>query len=139
MNYPMIGSRQYRAALSELGPMMRWVREVLGECAPISAKARKFEVAIEEALVNVIHYAYPQLPGVVEIAYQKKDNKVLFTIKDKGVAFNPLENHEPINTDAPLEEREAGGLGIYFIATIPDSVDYQRADGWNVLTLIHSI
>ncbi len=133
------GSRQFRAALSELDQMMKWVREVLLESFSSSSKAKKFELAVEEALVNVIHYAYPHPPGVVEVGYRKEAKKLFFIIKDHGLEFNPLEEGKPPNLDAPLEERDAGGLGIHFIKNMTDAVDYQRIDGWNVLTLVQII
>ena len=132
----MKGSRQFRAALSELDQMMLWVREVLDQCSPSSPKTRKIELAVEEALVNVIHYAYPTLPGIVEVVYDKNSENLIFIIKDKGIEFNPLEGQEPFDRESPLEERNIGGLGIHFIKNTADSVNYQRVDGWNILTLM---
>lgn len=133
------GSRQFRAAFPELDQMMKWVREVLQECLSTSSKAKKFELAVEEALVNVIHYAYPQPSGVVEIGYRKEPKKLFFIIKDRGLEFNPLENEKPLDRDSPLEERAEGGLGIHLIKNMTDAIDYQRIDGWNVLTLVQII
>ncbi len=128
-------TRQFRAALSELDPMMRWVREILNKFV-LPPKAKRFELAIEEALVNVIHYAYPAFPpGVVELAYSTQEGKFDFVIKDQGIEFNPLDNPKPFDKDATLEDRDIGGLGIHFILKMSDSATYQRVDGWNVLTL----
>lgn len=134
----MKDSRQFRATLSELDQMMKWVRGIMAELAP-SKKMQKFELAIEEALVNVIHYAYDYPPGLLEIDYCKEGNQLMVSIKDQGFEFNPLENCKPLNKDLPLEERDAGGLGIHFILTMTDEARYQRVNGWNVLTLSQAI
>ena len=128
----MKGSRQFRAELSELDQIFKWVREILS-----LYPQKKLEVAIEEAVVNVVSYAYPHdTSGVVEISYQISDHQFEFIIKDHGAPFNPLENPKPLNSDAPIEERDIGGLGIHLILKICDKATYNRISGWNVLTLI---
>ncbi len=128
-------SRQFRAAFSELDQMMKWIREILGQFA-LPSKSKKFELAIEEALVNVLHYAYSTYPpGIVELEYAKQPEKLEIVIKDQGRPFNPLENPKPFDKDAALEDRDIGGLGIHFILKMSDSATYQRVDGWNILTL----
>jgi anti-sigma regulatory factor (Ser/Thr protein kinase) len=37
--------------------------------------------------------------------------------------------------DKPLEERQIGGLGIHFVREMMNSVDYQRTDHKNIVTL----
>ena len=131
----MKGSRQFRATLSELDSMMKWVREALQQCSIDSRQAKQFALAVEEALVNVIYYAYDYPSGIVEVVYAKEQDKVFFSVKDKGVAFNPLENAKPVDRESPLEKRIEGGLGIHFILNMTDSTEYQRKEGWNILTL----
>jgi len=51
-----------------------------------------------------------------------------------GVPFNPLSEKAP-DIDAPLEEREIGGLGIHLVRNLIDDVTYHRRIGKNVMTL----
>jgi anti-sigma regulatory factor (Ser/Thr protein kinase) len=132
----MKGSRQFRAVISDLDQMMKYVRDFLDVTCDVS-KSKNFEIAIEEALVNVIHYAYLEYPqGPVEIEYSKEVDQLVVIIKDRGAPFNPLENPKPFNKDAPIEEREIGGLGIHFILKMADRASYERNDGSNILTLV---
>lgn len=99
----------------------------------------KFDLALEEALANVIMYAYPEgEQGEVEISIEMKDGHIHTCIRDAGVPFNPLQQPETELSDS-VEERPIGGLGIYLIKEIMDKVEYQRKDGNNVLTMTMNI
>lgn len=92
-------------------------------------------LALEEALANVIMYAYPKgVQGEVTLSTNIKGEDILMEIKDKGAPFDPLQQQQA-NLDVPLEERQIGGLGIHLIKEIMDGVEYARADGKNVLKM----
>ena len=92
-------------------------------------------LALEEALANVIMYAYPEgTQGEVTLTAKVADNTICMEIKDKGTPFNPLQQQEA-NLDVSLEERQIGGLGIHLIKEIMDEVEYVYEDGRNVLKM----
>ena len=96
----------------------------------------KIDLALEEALANVIMYAYPErTEGDVTLSIKMDGNAIHMEISDKGVPFNPLQQQEA-NLDVPLEERKIGGLGIHLIKEIMDSVTYEYREGRNVLRLV---
>ncbi len=97
--------------------------------------ANKIQLACEEALVNVINYAYPDKDGELEIAFDNKPDALEIQISDSGIPFDPLALAAPDIT-APMEERKIGGLGIYMIRKLMDQVSYKRENDRNVLTLI---
>jgi serine phosphatase RsbU (regulator of sigma subunit) len=95
----------------------------------------KLDLALEEALANVIMYAYPKGEnGEVSLAIELKDGVVCSEISDRGMPFNPLHQQEA-NLDVALEERKIGGLGIHLIKEIMDSVGYEYKEGKNILKL----
>ncbi|MEM9618040.1 MAG: ATP-binding protein [Pseudomonadota bacterium] len=95
----------------------------------------KFNLAVEEALVNTITYGYnDDACHVIELEIAVQDGALVLSISDDAVAFNPLEAPLP-NVDAPLEDRNVGGLGVYLIRTTMDDVQYARKDNKNKLTL----
>ena len=59
-------------------------------------------------------------------------------VVDDGVAFDPTQMSEP-NIEAPLEERDAGGLGLLLVNQMMDGVVYQRRAGCNVVILAKGI
>ena len=92
-------------------------------------------LALEEALANVIMYAYPEgTQGEVTLTAKVADNAICMEIKDEGTPFNPLQQQEA-NLDVSLEERQIGGLGIHLIKEIMDEVEYVYEDGRNELRM----
>lgn len=92
-------------------------------------------LAIEEAVVNVMTYAYPpDIQGKVTIEAKIEGNCLEFVISDSGTPFDPTAIGE-VDTTLTAEERPIGGLGIHLIREIMDSINYERIDGKNVLTL----
>jgi len=95
----------------------------------------QLNLAIEEAVVNVMNYAYPEgTEGTVCIDAQVSDGVLQFVISDSGTPFDPTARAE-VDTTLSAEERGIGGLGIHIVRQIMDSIDYKRVDGRNVLTL----
>ena len=92
-------------------------------------------LAIEEAVVNVMSYAYPAGTYGEVLVKAIADDKVLtFIISDNGIPFDPTAKAD-VDTSLSAEDRPIGGLGIHLVKHIMDSVDYQYTDGRNVLTL----
>ena len=90
----------------------------------------KLNLAIEEAVVNVMSYAYPAgTKGDVDIDAEADDEQLKFVISDSGTPFDPTQKGE---VDTTLS---VGGLGIHLIRQIMDTINYERVDGKNVLTL----
>ncbi len=95
----------------------------------------KINLALEEALANVIMYAYPEGKTSEVTLDMETTNKTLhMKISDMGIPFNPLLQKEA-NIDASLEERQIGGLGIHLIKKIVDNLEYEYKDNKNILSL----
>lgn len=99
------------------------------------ATTMQINLAIEEAVVNVMNYAYPTgTYGEVTIDAVSDNHQLTFTIIDSGKPFDPTQRAE-VDTTLSAEERAIGGLGIHLMRRYMDSVDYQRLDGKNILKL----
>jgi serine/threonine-protein kinase RsbW len=95
----------------------------------------KLNLALDELITNVIAYGYAeQKDGVIDIEMRRHDDRVVVKLIDSAAAFDPLSVTEP-DTAAALEDRKIGGLGIHFVRTLIDEVDYRRDDDRNVITL----
>lgn len=99
----------------------------------------QMDLALEEAIANVIMYAYPEgQKGTVEIALEMKEGHLQTCVSDAGTPFNPLQQPDA-KLSSSIEERPIGGLGIHLIKEIMDEVVYQYKDGKNILTMIRKI
>lgn len=95
----------------------------------------ELELAAEEALVNILTYAYPEGAGDIEIACKgESGSRLTFEITDYGIAFDPLAFPVP-DLLVELAIRKVGGLGVYFVRQLADHVEYRREEDANVLTL----
>ncbi len=98
------------------------------------------QMAVDEALTNIIEhgFAYHDDDSQIEIACRAERDRFLVTLADTSPAFNPL-LHEAPDPSEPLDSREPGGWGIYFIRKLMDEVTYERANDRNLLTLVKFI
>ncbi len=93
------------------------------------------KVAVEEAVVNVMKYAYPSgQRGDVSIEAASNDVRLKITIIDSGKPFDPTVQAE-VDTTLSANQRNIGGLGIHLMRQNMDSINYERMDDLNVLTL----
>ena len=58
----------------------------------------------------------------------------VWVISDSGIAFDPTKASDA-DTTLSAEDRQIGGLGILLVRELMDSINYEREDGMNVLTL----
>lgn len=123
------------ATRDNLQPLM----ETVARCAEGQGADAKqlghIELALEEALVNVVSYACPDGTGemAVRCAVDEKKRFVI-EVRDTGAPFDPLEKTDP-DVTAALDDREIGGLGIFFMKQLMDEIAYARQNDENVLTL----
>lgn len=92
-------------------------------------------LAIEEAVVNVMNYGYPEgAVGYIDVEVDADKESITFVITDTGKPFDPTKK-EDVDITLPAEKRGIGGLGIHLIRRIMDNIDYQYIDKKNILTL----
>ena len=119
----------------EVPRLNAFVEEVCRDTGFDEDTVAKIKVAVEEAVVNVMKYAYPEgQSGDVTIEAASNDLRLKFTIIDSGKPFDPTVQ-TAVDTTLPAKEREIGGLGIHIIRQNMDSINYERMDNLNVLTL----
>ena len=95
----------------------------------------QMNLALEEAVVNVMNYAYPaEVHGDLKVDALCSEGQLKFIITDSGIPFDPTAV-EKVDTSLPVEERPIGGLGIFLVDKLMDSIGYQRVGDKNILTL----
>lgn len=114
----------------------KFIKEIGARLGMEAKTIGEIRLAIEEAIVNVMHYAYPSgSTGNLITLDAKADGQTLTLIlTDSGSAFDPTEAQD-IDTSLSAEERPIGGLGIHLIRQLSDSINYEREKGKNILTI----
>ncbi len=100
----------------------------------------KLRLSIEEAVENVVRYAYDGGIGWLEAEIRFDQDTLVLTIelRDAGVPFNPLERDEP-DVTLSAEDRNIGGLGIFICKKMMDDIQYRYEDGNNVLIMTKKV
>lgn len=125
--------------IQEVPQLASFIDEVAEACGIDMATTMSLNLAMEEAVVNVMSYAYPAgTVGNVDIDAEFDDGKLTFILSDSGTPFDPTQTGEPDLT-LGAEDRPIGGLGIFLVRQIMDQVEYQYRDGKNILTLTKNI
>lgn len=122
------------ATMESLEPFRQFVLERLQQLNMVQEVVFKIELVLEEVLTNVVHYAYPEATGEMEVGCALEDNKrFCLCVKDWGLPFNPLKRPDPEMSEE-ISERQVGGLGIYLIRHLVDELQYQWQEGENLMT-----
>lgn len=96
---------------------------------------RELDLLIEEILVNIWRYSYPDgSQGTVTVIYSiPKPGELAVEVGDQGVEFDPMK-FSPPDLTLDLAQRPVGGLGIWLVKSFAKSLTYRREQGWNRLT-----
>lgn len=123
------------ADIKNLPKIMEWLRIHLRYTPFSSLDAMKIEIALEEVVVNIMHYAYIEKKGNIEINFTYSFKEIIISIIDQGIPFNPINNIPTNKQDKTLNEQQEGGLGLIFINKIMDEMYYERKHLYNILVL----
>ena len=116
-----------------------WLETVSKKLDCPSTMIPSLNLALEEAVTNVILYAYPKgIYGPVELDASRVENRLVFTLSDSGKPFDPTARPDA-DISASLEDRQIGGLGIHLVRSIMDAVSYEYRGGRNILTMTKNL
>lgn len=122
------------ARVESLEPFRQFVRAGATACGIAPADTDRLDLVMEEILMNVARYAYAPGTGSAEVAYrQLVQGRLLVEVSDAGRPFNPLEANPP-DLSRGLADRNIGGLGVFLVRSLAESMAYRREDGRNVLS-----
>ena len=90
---------------------------------------------LEELYTNTItHGASDGRDVFIEVNLSIDKDELIMIYEDNGIPFNVLELPDPDLT-ASIENREVGGLGVHYVKTLTDSVEYEYVEKHNVLKM----
>lgn len=118
--------QRINAALEELGEQEEWPPKLMF----------RVNLALEEVGLNVMTHGQKAGARHLEVLVTAEPDSVTIELVDDGPPFDPLEDAPVPDTDAPVEKRPIGGLGIHLVREMMDEVRYRYEDGKNRLTLV---
>ncbi|MDD5678593.1 MAG: ATP-binding protein [Kiritimatiellae bacterium] len=131
-------SLEKEAHRDNLEALFSFVEQALTTLNAPASKRDGMMMALDEALTNVVLYAYTDdHRGTVLIHMSRADNTLTAEIVDRGKPFDPTAHPTP-DISLPIEQRPIGGLGIHLIRNLVTSLRYYRKEGENHLILTTS-
>ncbi len=126
---------------NDLAEIPRLADFVEAFCAPLDPPTKDLfalQLALEEAVTNVIHHGYTDGgTHTFSVALARDGRRVTAVLTDDAPAYDPLARKE-VDTAVPWAEREIGGLGVHLLKKLMDSAHYERRADRNVLTLVRT-
>ena len=125
----------FNGSLAELARLADETRRFCQENSLASEVEFDLNLALEELFTNSLnHGGCAGLHNAVWIRLQLADGDVRVEFCDRGNFFDP-DAAPAIDLTAPLERRQAGGLGIHLVRQIVRDLQYQRRGEWNRITM----
>ena len=124
--------------IEKLSELASWLGDWLKENQVDTSIAYKLRFAMEEIASNAVCYGFPTgTSGTVTVKVTADAELPVYALEilDDGEAFNPLVEVPDADPELSLEEREIGGLGVFLVKNMFEDCHYQRAAGWNHLTI----
>ncbi|MBU5305701.1 ATP-binding protein [Eubacterium callanderi] len=93
-------------------------------------------IIVEELTVNIVNYAYDEIPGKITLSLELLDDGAILrlNLSDTGRPFNPLDYDDPKLSES-IEERPVGGLGIFIIKSLADKLKYEYNNKQNQIII----
>jgi serine/threonine-protein kinase RsbW len=89
-----------------------------------AAVMHDLNVALDEALANIIAYGYDEGEiGEIELRFEYREREVAIEIEDCGRKFDPTQVLKP-DLSGSLKTRKIGGVGIHFMRSLTDTMSY---------------
>ena len=102
------------------------------------ATMMKINIVLDELLSNIVKYGFPEeKESEIDITLELfSTGKLIITLSDQGVPFNPFEAPKVPDLSLPMEDWEIGGLGIHLVKELMDEYHYQRVLDLNVVSMV---
>jgi anti-anti-sigma factor len=122
---------------NNLSEVRDFIAEICDRAGFSKSETNNTKLAVDEACTNIIKHAYKDKGGDIRIDVQAEPAKVEINIFDRGDPFDWSKVQEP-DLDLYVEIGKKGGLGIYLMNRLMDSLSYSAAPGGNRLYMAKS-
>lgn len=119
----MSATRAFRPGLEALAELVRFTAEAFAREGLPRELLPVVDFVLEELFTNVVKYGASAAD--IEVGLHAIPGGVEVTLSAEGVGdFDPT-RAPVVDTSAPIEQRQPGGLGLHLIRQLVDSIEYQ--------------
>jgi serine/threonine-protein kinase RsbW len=135
-SFPFTETRSFPGSFENLARIGNFVREIAKDAGFEKFAIYSIELAVDEACSNIIEHAYQgEGKGSIRCTCSASEATLTIILMDRGQSFDPSNISQP-NLSQDINEREAHGLGLYFIRQWMDEVSFATNGPENVLTMV---
>ncbi|MFJ5261666.1 ATP-binding protein [Streptomyces sp. NPDC088387] len=123
------------AVLEALDQVAQFVLDLGRRGGLSSSGLYRLRLAADELATNIVMHGYRGAPGEIVVEGAVESQRVWVRFHDDAPPFDPRQGMRAPALDAPLSERQVGGLGVFLACTSVDAFRYELVAGRNVSTL----
>jgi anti-sigma regulatory factor (Ser/Thr protein kinase) len=124
--------------LASLEVIRDYVRAAAHEVGLDRKRTYRLSLAVDEIATNIISHGYEEAGyvGEIDVIAKISDGTLTIVLEDTAVPYDPHKADNPDDLDAPLEDRDIGGLGVFLAIQYVDEFRYERIADRNLHTFI---
>ncbi len=124
--------RKFSRDLGSLDGIFSFAGEFESDNGLEDSESYFLDLTLEELFTNLVRHAH----GSADIEIEIELDGDLITVRLTDRDTEPFDGNllGEVDTEAPLMERQPGGLGIHLVKKMADSLDYDYDDGTLVVT-----
>jgi len=113
--------------LDSLAPIGAYVLEAASQAGLERKIAYRLRLAVDEIATNAVVHGYDTVgeEGDLVISSEIEDGVLTIILEDSGPAYDPFDTPSPDDLDAPLDDRDIGGLGVFLAIQGVDEYRYE--------------
>lgn len=126
--------------LQSLGDLARCIEQFVAERGLGDDLGHRLNLTLDELVTNSISYSLPEVAEPdLRLRLDVEGDAVVAVLEDNGAPFNPFEEAKEPDTTLGINERQIGGLGVFFVKQLADARNYEREGERNRITLRYRI
>ena len=121
--------------ISEISRLYEFIEELGSDFSLSPDIVFNLNLVLEEAVVNIINYAYPKEDHEsIYLSAKMHEGSIVLVLTDTGKEFDPTAVPEA-DVTLSADDRQIGGRRVWIMRRSRREANHERIEGKNVLTL----
>jgi serine/threonine-protein kinase RsbW len=130
--------KTYKRSFEEIGNIVTDTEQFFAQEKIDGSLRMKVDLSLEELFVNMVNYN-TETTSEILIQMNPIDSGVEVSLTDYDVdRFDPTAAGE-VDVNAPLDDRVPGGLGLYLVMKMADSINYEYHERTSKITFTNKV
>jgi serine/threonine-protein kinase RsbW len=126
--------REFKRTMASLESVFEFLHAFMSLHQVDAETTQTMDLVVEELFTNMVKYN-PGVRDEISIRLQKSSNVLSICLIDPNSKPFDVTKKEDPQLDLPLKERKPGGLGIFMVKKLTDSLDYEHHNGTTTITV----